>query len=330
MSIIAKTLAALRLGDPARVGSLSVFPLLGPDDPLPEYLTLDEALERDAIRVTEVSAGGIVPELKVANRGALPVLLLDGELLVGAKQNRILNLSILVPAGSELTIPVSCVEAGRWSWRGERFHAAASAAPAMLRSVKAGQVSDSLAGRGERRSQQGRVWGCVEDVMRDLNIMSPTSDLQGAFEASEERLRGLERELPCHAGQRGALFGVGARVAGLDLFDRSSTFAKYQPKLARSYGLETLTRRSGGEAPLPQSAAARFLDALGSAAASEYPAIGLGADLRLAAPGLVGAALVCDARVAHLCAFERPGGRQDGAEVGSPIAPASLRRRRFG
>jgi len=68
-------------------------------------------------RITEVSDEGQVPELKIVAKGDKAVLLVDGEELVGAKQNRVLNLTILVPAPSTTTIPVSCVESGRWAPR---------------------------------------------------------------------------------------------------------------------------------------------------------------------------------------------------------------------
>ena len=63
----------------------------------------------------EVSEGGHVPETEeIVNEGELSVLLLDGEELLGAKQNRVLNLTILVPAHQTCVVPVSCVESGRW------------------------------------------------------------------------------------------------------------------------------------------------------------------------------------------------------------------------
>jgi len=327
MSMLSAAFATLILGEPTRLGALTVFPLLGPDDRVSDYLTLDEALARQALRVTEVSTGGVVPELKVVNDGAVPVLLLDGELLVGAKQNRILNLTILVPAKGELTIPVSCVEAGRWSWRGEQFHAGNSAAPSRVRGAKAAHVSDSLAFRGDRRSDQSQVWEAVDREMAESEVTSPSRDMHRAFEAKEHELERFERELPRAANQRGALFGVGLRVAGLDLFDQASTFAKYCPKLVRSYGLEALALR-GGKENLTAEAAARFFDALGGAAVQEYPAIGLGADLRLSAPGLTGAALALDGRIAHLCAFARDEERRRDPQTDTPMAPAWLRRRR--
>jgi len=57
-----------------------------------------------------------VPELKVISQSDRPILLLDGEELVGAKQNRVLNTTILLREKAETNIQVSCVEQGRWSY----------------------------------------------------------------------------------------------------------------------------------------------------------------------------------------------------------------------
>jgi hypothetical protein len=76
---------------------------------------------RGEARVTEVSEAGSVPFLQVANGADRPLLLLDGEELIGAEQNRILNTAVLVAAHTEVTIPVSCVEQGRWGYRGRQF-----------------------------------------------------------------------------------------------------------------------------------------------------------------------------------------------------------------
>ena len=75
--------------------------------PEPVYLTLVEALALDGFKVTEISEGGSVPSLRVVNETPHHVLLFDGEELKGAKQNRILNTSILIAAGTALDVPVS-------------------------------------------------------------------------------------------------------------------------------------------------------------------------------------------------------------------------------
>jgi hypothetical protein len=90
--------ATLTLSRPQSAGELTVLPLLRPGTAEPGYLTLGEALARGLTRVTEVSEGGSVPQLLFINDAMRPVLLLDGEELVGAKQNRVLNLTVLARA----------------------------------------------------------------------------------------------------------------------------------------------------------------------------------------------------------------------------------------
>ena len=93
------------------------FPLRGFSAVSPRYLLLDEALAKGIAQVTETSTTGSVPELRFENRSDQSILIVDGEALVGAKQNRIVNISILVPPQSIMPIPVSCVERGRWPRR---------------------------------------------------------------------------------------------------------------------------------------------------------------------------------------------------------------------
>ena len=111
-----------------------------------------------AVTITEVSAGGEVPTLSLVNDADRPVLLLDGEELIGAKQNRILNMTVLVAAHAALRIPVSCVEQGRWSYRGKRFDASDASLFASARAKKAARVSASLRERGAHMSDQCEIW----------------------------------------------------------------------------------------------------------------------------------------------------------------------------
>ena len=75
------------------------------------YVLLEQAITRGTLTITEVSEAGSVPYLQAVNKGPWPVLIFDGEELVGAKQNRIANATILVGVGKTV-LPVSCVEAG--------------------------------------------------------------------------------------------------------------------------------------------------------------------------------------------------------------------------
>ena len=139
---VARLLASVLTAEPVTHGALAVIPHLAPNLDDPDWLTLEEAGDR--VRVTEVSEDGSVPFLKVVNEADQPVLLLDGEELIGAKQNRILNTTVLVGAHAEVIIPVSCVEEGRWGYRGRQFRPGDASLFASIRARKAGRVSQSL------------------------------------------------------------------------------------------------------------------------------------------------------------------------------------------
>ena len=107
---------------------LRVLPIIGPSSDRPSYRLLDSDT-LPLVRVTEVSDAGSVPELMVENKLDVRVFLMDGQELVGAKQNRILNTDVVVPAASTLKIPVSCVEQGRWPTSNEKRAAGWEHAP---------------------------------------------------------------------------------------------------------------------------------------------------------------------------------------------------------
>src|SRR5262249_7252883 len=105
----ADMLRSVRVTDCQTAAGLQVFGLWHDLQPALGYLTLDDALELQALKVTEVSDGGNVPTLKVINTSGARVFLMAGEQLVGAKQNRVLNTSLMVAPEVELPVPLSCV-----------------------------------------------------------------------------------------------------------------------------------------------------------------------------------------------------------------------------
>ena len=307
MQKIVDALTGVRIGDPMVFGNLTVFPLFGKSAAAADYLTLDEALEKKCAEITEVSEGGIVPELKFINSGDQNVFLLDGEELIGAKQNRILNLSILVAAGKTIIIPVSCVEAGRWSRRSRGFSSSSSAHYAEGRAHKMAQVSASMLSTGKRSSNQSDVWESISVKSARLGVLSETSAMSDIFEKEAVRLEDYVKSFSPQAKQSGSLFAIGGRVMGMELFDSADTLKKLNAKLLRSYGLDALDRSiskpSEKGIPCTPAEADAFLKGLSEAKGEEFPAVGEGVDIRLSGQNLTGAALAVGDRVIHLCAF---------------------------
>lgn len=294
---------SLEIGQPVTAANLTMFPLLGGSEgPPAAYTTLDEGLAAGFVKVTEVSESGRVPELTIVNDGPTPVLLLDGEELVGAKQNRIVNLTIMVPPRSRLPLPVSCVEAGRWAHRSRAFAAAGRTHYASGRAKKVEQVSYCLKETGQRLADQGAIWDDIDQKAARMAAHSPTRAAAALYEQSRSKLDEFQRTLEALPRQVGAVFAVNGAIAGLELFDSPVTWRKSMRKIVESYGLDALDHQE--ERPLrPRRDPARFLAAVAGSEVDAFPAVGLGQDLRLKSPHIAGAALAVDEHIVHALAF---------------------------
>jgi hypothetical protein len=277
------------------------FALRAPGDGL-SYLTMDEALEAGAWEITEVTEKGQVPTLKVLNRSDRMVFLMAGEQVIGAKQNRVLNASYMVAARSEMPVPVSCVEAGRWRTMSPKFSSGHNMSHSKLRKLMSKHASEGYHAGGSPSSKQGEVW---EEVGRKLDAMgssSPSHALHQVYEDHERRLADLLGQFKVPEGHRGAAFVVAGRIAGVDLFDQPATLEKLWPKLIRGYALDALEP----ESPAPPASVESIGGWIRGAAAAQvepFRSPGLGMDLRLSGAGLIGASLVVEDCPVHLELF---------------------------
>ena len=243
-----------------------------------------------------------MPELKVLNHGEKAVLLLDGEELIGAKQNRVLNLSILVPPHSSRTIPVSCVEAGRWSRSSARFSSAPRAHYAEGRRAKMQQVTLPCAPRARGRRISARCGPASRKDVASRVAVRDGGDV-GHVRGPQQPLEDFVSAFQAMDGQVGAMFLVNGRPGGVELFDAPATWKKLSPKLVRSYALDAIDRSREPSAPVEPMPARALIDAVRSSDASVFDAVGEGSDVRLTGTDVGGAALVARGRTIHLSAF---------------------------
>ena len=171
----------IEVGDPDTANGLTVYPLFGPAAAL-DYVAF--ASVHDQVAITELDGGASVNDLTVKNDSGQPVLLYEGEEILGAQQNRVLDVSILLAAGSKSQIPVSCVEQGRWdgSRHGERFRPSRQAADPRLRRLKNRQVRASIATNRVPRADQSSVWREVASRGAELASASPTGAMSDFFD----------------------------------------------------------------------------------------------------------------------------------------------------
>jgi hypothetical protein len=272
----------LRLGAPDVRGPLAVFPVFGPPPRL-EY-------GHGTAVVKELQEGASVRDLLVFNPGSLGVLLYEGEQVLGAQQNRTFDVSVLVPAGASVRVPVSCVEHGRWdgSRHAEPFRQAPQAAYPSLRAMKQRVAAEQLAAGQAPRASQSAVWDEVAAKSARLGTASPTAAMHDIYSGTHDRLGALS--VPLHKGQTGALAAIGGRFTVLDCVSRAEVFAELHGPLARGYALDAL---EAAAAPVPTAEDAEaFLGRLQTARLAHHDGIGAGRDVRFAEAGIRGSGVV--------------------------------------
>ena len=291
------------LGTPSTYRNLTLTPILLTDGLLVgiEPSNLEDALAAGTIAVTEVSRQGQVPELRVKNSGDTPVLILDGEELVGAKQNRIVNITMLVAPQSEIVIPVSCIEAGRWAYSRLGFAAPGRVLNPDIRYRKAIAVTKNLKERRLRFADQGAVWDGVSKALFALGAASPTSALSDGFDSRASDINDFLGVLKPQPEQIGLIYRIGGMLAGLDLFGSKAAFAGAFAKLVRGSALQALAGfQTDANTPLEDR---QFLGVVLSASCDRFPAVGLGEELRYDTSEIGGGALELDGSLIHLFAF---------------------------
>ncbi len=319
-------LQSVQFGEVQVYKGIAIVPLIAPADGVFQYNTLGEALAASNLAITEISTAGSVPELMVVNRGNKPVLLVDGEELAGAKQNRVLNTSILIKEVSETKIPVSCTEQGRWSYSSQFFMDSGHIMAHKSRSKKSHSVLRSLEASGVHRSDQGEVWEEIAELQAKAGAHSPTSAMKDVFEAQANDLRKSEEIFKSVPNQVGLLTFIGGVPAGADLMSSISAYTKLHPKLVRSYALEGLLEAKQ-ESRSPEAIASdghKFLDEIMTAEERQFPSIGHGTDYRFKGKGLAGSALVHEQEVIHAAFF-----RIDESETTNDMASLRQRRRHY-
>lgn len=293
------TFPEIRVGDPICHEGLAVFPLFAEPSRGVDYDLSDEAINKGNVTVEEVSESGSVPDLAVENSGDLLVLFLEGEELVGAKQNRILNTSVLIAAHTKSRIPVSCVEAGRWGYKSRHFGSGGTHSPSMLRRVLKASVSKSVRENRGHRSDQGEVWEEVARQQSALGASSGTSAMSDTFEAHRKRLDEFRENLNYIENAAGAAVAVGGKVVAIDLFDKPTTCGRVWNRLLSGAILDALEVREA-EKQAEHADVERALTGLTNLSWEPAESVGEGEEYRAESPtGDHASALVFNGTLVH-------------------------------
>lgn len=217
------------------------------------FVTLKTALEKDLVVIKEKDEGN-VNTVVIKNKGNSTIFAMAGEIVKGAKQDRMIENDLLIPPGSKwIEVAVYCTEHGRWHGSSKEFAAADI------------NVSPSVRANARKAKSQSEVWAKVAENQQD--VMGGTSGT-GAFahiydskcyqdkrDTYYKKLRNLPGAYP---SMKGVLVCVGDDILCVDLFGSHTVLADLWPKLLESYIVEAMRGSDKGSVSL--SEAKKFVD----------------------------------------------------------------------
>jgi hypothetical protein len=270
----------LHVGSGTSRGALTVFPVWG------EYSgTRGYSLDAAAAAVTE-QPGPAVSTLTATNRGSRPLLVLEGQLLEGGWQNRVVGRSVLVPAGKPMDLDVYCVEAGRWGGADNHQSHGRRASLRVRGALRAQQ------------DQQGEVWRRVGEYDARFGANATESFVEHANRGvgDVDRLVDGMQPLP---GQVGVVLGIAGQPVLAEVFDSPATLASQFRSLLRAAALDALGLP---EEVTPSRRARRFVDRLSRVERRAVAPAGAGTTLAGADAYATVSALTWRRRDVHLVA----------------------------
>lgn len=268
-----------------------------------DYVSSTEAIEKNYVEIKEVNEGGSVNNLFVINYSDKFVFFMDGDILQGAKQNRVINTSMLVAPKTKINVPVSCVEAGRWRYSSSKFYSSEHIAPSKLRSEKAKHLKKNLEEKNEYYSDQGVVWNKVSDYEAMHRMSSATSDLSSIYNGRKSEFNEFIKSFEINGEANGTAIFVKNKILNIDVFNRGNIYSEYFPKILQSAAMETYHLKESLQ-PLSEAEAKYktndFFDKYENLEFSTHKSLGAGEERRFETKEFTGLELNYEEHMIHL------------------------------
>jgi len=271
-------LSGLRVDEPRTHKNMVVFPIRWAGKHAPgEWETLDQAAEAKHLVISEKDRAA-VSQILIENTGDKAVFLMSGEIIKGGKQTRVVSKDTVIEARQKVTLPVLCVERGRWRGGG-KFSNSRNMAPASVR--------DTI----NRGGGQGRVWDSVRRTSKSAGEKSQTESLDEVLDS--DKVRKAQEQVHKDVGKFSPDDTIGIAVAdartgmvvGLELFGRRDLFDALQAKLIEGYATDLVIAADKRRTDKPKKVAKKQVEAFirraldGASKYEDTPGSGRGIDL---------------------------------------------------
>ena len=265
-----------------------------------DFLTLKKGYEMGLVEIKELE-NSTVNTVLCKNDSVAPLILIDGDEITGAMQNRIINDTLLIPAKSTINIPVSCTEHGRWHTKGEG--AESRTFKPSLYSANHSTRSRKSRASYEERDYQGEVWDSISEFESRSNFKSMTSALNDSYENLKDKQNDYLSKFHIEDGQNGVIFIVNGEVKGLELFYNHSIYKEYHEKLCRSYIIEAIVEKKSVD-NIDRLELMKVLENISQSEFKSKKSIGLGDNLKFSNDFGSGSGLVWEDELIHMTFFK--------------------------
>ncbi len=293
-------LSEVKFGEPFFLRNIVFYPLI-----CPKFLKgrIPATLEEGEFSIRETNPPR-VDAVIFENLSNLPVLVLDGEELLGARQNRISNTSVWLEPGRLYKLPVSCVEERRWEG-GLSFTPGNTVLNPSLRRILCSGVSKSLAENKGYKSDQHSLWKSIRYTLSTLRVSSRTLSVHDAYESLRSDIERYMSEAEELKGEFSGFIIETPDLIALDLFGSKEVLSKVFKKLIGSYLIEGFLAR-GRSPSISIRRMKGVISSLSQLDARRYPAAaGLGVEIRFGdGVKLLGKALLVRNELVHLSVFK--------------------------
>jgi len=255
--------------------------------------------------------------VKVTNKSGHKIFLMSGEIITGARQNRLVGKDVLLgPYNKEVIVPVYCVEQGRWDAGSYEFGSGKMVAAPMFRQKAAA-----------KRSQQS-MWDSVAEYSVALDVSSGTQNLGQTYQDARAKQKAKKyedvlKDLPRLGNDAvGVAVAIGGRIVTIDIFGNGRLFSDLWPKLLNSYAMGAVAEYDEEKHNnVTQDEVREILNQLYRKKYERQDAIDLGEELSTSIDGITSSALAYKGSVIHLSAFPDKGGKGKIIDTGTDRIP---------